>query len=82
MPSTETMFGTPTINGEEENCPECGDTHLLRERERGEIVCTSCGLIVAQIIDASALRPPSISFASSAFPKASVALQLSAIIFA
>jgi len=35
-----------------EKCPECGSTHLIRNYERGEIVCTNCGLVITEkIID-------------------------------
>ena len=53
MVSFGSVSGTPIENREESNCPECGGTHLIREWERGEIVCTSCGLIVAQTLDTS-----------------------------
>ncbi|MEM2136907.1 MAG: transcription initiation factor IIB [Candidatus Methanomethylicia archaeon] len=31
-----------------EKCPECGSTHLIRNYERGEIVCTNCGLVISE----------------------------------
>ena len=27
-------------------CPECHSTHLVRDYERGELVCEECGLVV------------------------------------
>jgi len=27
-------------------CPNCGSTHLLRDVEQGEVVCTVCGLVI------------------------------------
>ena len=27
-------------------CPECGSTHLVRDYERGELVCMDCGLVI------------------------------------
>ncbi len=33
-------------------CPECGSTHLVRDYERGELVCEDCGLVIDEnIID-------------------------------
>ncbi len=29
-----------------EKCPECGSTHLVRDYERGELVCQHCGLVI------------------------------------
>ncbi|MFH1285594.1 MAG: transcription initiation factor IIB [Candidatus Micrarchaeota archaeon] len=29
-------------------CPECGSSKLIRDYERGEIICSECGLIVAE----------------------------------
>jgi len=31
-----------------EKCPECGSTRLLRNYERGEIVCADCGLVITE----------------------------------
>ena len=31
-------------------CPECGSTRLVRDYEKGELLCASCGLIVAENI--------------------------------
>lgn len=37
----------------EEKCPECGNKKLIRDYERGELICANCGLIVAEnIVDA------------------------------
>jgi len=33
-----------------EKCPECGSTHLIRNYERGEIVCADCGLVITEKI--------------------------------
>ena len=27
-------------------CPECSSTHLVRDYERGELVCQDCGLVI------------------------------------
>ncbi|MEM3278236.1 MAG: transcription initiation factor IIB, partial [Thermoplasmata archaeon] len=27
-------------------CPECGSTHLIRDYERGELICQDCGLVI------------------------------------
>ena len=32
---------------EERICPECGSGHLVRDYERGEVVCAACGLVLA-----------------------------------
>ncbi len=29
-----------------ERCPECGSTHLVRDYERGELICQDCGLVI------------------------------------
>jgi len=31
-----------------EVCPECGSSHLVHDYETGEIVCTSCGLVIQE----------------------------------
>ncbi len=31
-------------------CPECGSSRLIRDYERGELLCASCGLIIAENI--------------------------------
>ena len=31
-----------------EKCPECGNEKLIRDYERGEVVCGSCGFVVAE----------------------------------
>ena len=37
---------------EVERCPECGSTHLVRDYERGELICEECGLVIDdQLID-------------------------------
>ena len=33
---------------EERICPECGSDHLVRDYERGEVVCAACGLVLAE----------------------------------
>jgi len=33
-----------------EKCPECGSTHLIRNYERGEMVCADCGLVITEKI--------------------------------
>ena len=38
-------------------CNECGNTHLVRDYVRGELVCESCGLVLEQnAIDARGPR--------------------------
>ncbi len=32
-------------------CPECKSTRLIRDYERGEIICADCGLIIAENIE-------------------------------
>ena len=34
-------------------CPECGGTKLIRDYEKGELICASCGLIIADNIQDS-----------------------------
>lgn len=35
-----------------EKCPECGSKHLVRDYERGELICEDCGLVLDdQFID-------------------------------
>ncbi len=29
-------------------CPECGSTNLIRDYERGEIICRDCGLVISE----------------------------------
>jgi transcription initiation factor TFIIB len=37
---------------EERVCPECGSAHLVRDYERGEVVCAACGLVLTErVID-------------------------------
>ncbi len=31
-------------------CPECGSTRLIRDYERGEIICAECGLVITENI--------------------------------
>jgi transcription initiation factor TFIIB len=33
---------------EEDSCPECGGSHLVRDYVRGELVCEACGLVVME----------------------------------
>ncbi len=33
---------------EEHVCPECGSAHLVRDYERGEVVCAACGLVLTE----------------------------------
>jgi len=32
----------------EEKCPECGGRKLIRDYERGEVICSDCGFVVAE----------------------------------
>ncbi len=34
-----------------DKCPECGNVKLTRDYEKGEIICSNCGLIVAENIE-------------------------------
>lgn len=35
-----------------DNCPQCGSNSLMQDEERGELVCSSCGLVISyKIID-------------------------------
>ena len=35
-----------------ERCPECNSAHLVRDYERGELVCEDCGIVIDdQLID-------------------------------
>jgi len=27
-------------------CPECGSEHVIRDYERGELVCGECGIVI------------------------------------
>ncbi len=36
-------FGESTLR-----CPECGSTDLVRDYERGEIICRTCGLVISE----------------------------------
>src|SRR3972149_7629338 len=29
-------------------CPECGGMHLVRDEQRGEVVCDACGLVISE----------------------------------
>lgn len=35
---------TPTIK----KCPECGSTNLIHNKDRGEVTCRSCGLVIEE----------------------------------
>lgn len=35
---------------DEDSCPECQSSHLIRDYVRGELVCESCGLVVREAI--------------------------------
>ena len=38
----------------ENKCPECGSAKIMRDNERGELVCQSCGLVVSdEMVDMS-----------------------------
>ena len=28
------------------NCPECGSNHLVKDYERGELICNECGMVL------------------------------------
>ena len=45
---TKAREGTDEI----ERCPECNSGHLVRDYERGELICEECGLVIDdQFID-------------------------------
>ena len=37
-------MGTPT------KCPECGGKRIIRDYEKGELLCAQCGLIITENI--------------------------------
>jgi transcription initiation factor TFIIB len=38
----ETIVETPVFT-----CPECGGTEVVRDNEKGEVICTTCGLVLS-----------------------------------
>jgi transcription initiation factor TFIIB len=30
----------------DEKCPDCGSTKIVRDNDRGELVCSNCGLVI------------------------------------
>ncbi|MEA2089878.1 MAG: transcription initiation factor IIB [Thermoproteota archaeon] len=47
-----TSTTAPTQPMQVRKCPECGSTHLMRDKESAEIVCMDCGyVIVAKLAD-------------------------------
>jgi transcription initiation factor TFIIIB Brf1 subunit/transcription initiation factor TFIIB len=34
------------LHEEHDKCPECESTHVVRDYQRGEIYCESCGLVL------------------------------------
>lgn len=42
------LFGGRKMS--KKKCPECGGTKLIRDYEKGELICGSCGLIIADNI--------------------------------
>ena len=38
----ESIVETPVFT-----CPECGGTEVVRDNEKGEIICTTCGLVLS-----------------------------------
>jgi len=34
-------------------CPNCGSDALISDKQRGEVICSNCGLVVSRIIDSS-----------------------------
>ncbi|MFA6530287.1 MAG: transcription initiation factor IIB [Candidatus Micrarchaeia archaeon] len=40
----------PTANQTNVKCPECGSKRLVRDYEKGELLCAQCGLIIAENI--------------------------------
>jgi len=46
------MLQVPQRLGGIDHCPECGSEDLVQDYERGEVVCSSCGLVVrANVMD-------------------------------
>jgi len=45
MPGTTDSRSTAE---EERVCPECGGAHLVRDYDRGEVVCAACGLVLTE----------------------------------
>ncbi len=35
---------------EVKNCPECGSNHLVKDYERGELICSECGMVLEDSI--------------------------------
>ena len=48
-----------TVTVEEtDTCPECNSSDLKYDRERGEVVCNNCGLVLDSLIDPGSDRRP------------------------
>jgi len=50
---------------EQQKCPECGSTYLVRDGETGEVVCRSCGVVVGEAEYAADFVPASMPGAFS-----------------
>src|SRR3989338_8117778 len=49
---TANMIGkTVSLSAPTAKCPECGGKRIIRDYERGELLCGSCGLIIAENIE-------------------------------
>jgi transcription initiation factor TFIIB len=44
------MNTTPNTAGQQGKCPECGSKRLVRDYEKGELLCAQCGLIISENI--------------------------------
>jgi transcription initiation factor TFIIIB Brf1 subunit/transcription initiation factor TFIIB len=51
---------------EQQKCPECGGTYLVRDGETGEVVCRSCGVVVGEA-EYAAHSVPAVARGSFAF---------------
>jgi len=49
---TANMIGkTVSVQATAAKCPECGGKRIIKDYERGELLCGSCGLIIAENIE-------------------------------
>jgi len=48
--SGQMVFMKTTYERASSVCPECGSMSLINDRESGEIVCSGCGLVIAEFI--------------------------------
>jgi transcription initiation factor TFIIB len=43
----ETTREEVTLETPETSCPDCGGTDVIRDNEKGEMICTTCGLVLS-----------------------------------